>query len=74
MRLTSPLYVSWLLISERVGLNEKASKENVGRGRTSEAHENDHTLLCESALRHKWEFPKIRGALFWGPYNKDPTI
>ena len=20
------------------------------------------------------EFPKIRGALFWGPYNKDPTI
>ena len=21
-----------------------------------------------------WEFPKIRGPLFWGPYNKDPTI
>ena len=21
-----------------------------------------------------WEFPKIRGALFWGPYDKDPTI
>ena len=21
-----------------------------------------------------WEFPKIRGALLWGPYNKDPTI
>ena len=21
-----------------------------------------------------WEFPKIRGTLFWGPYNKDPTI
>ena len=20
------------------------------------------------------EFPKIRGALFWGPYNKDQTI
>ena len=20
------------------------------------------------------EFPKIRGILFWGPYNKDPTI
>ena len=19
------------------------------------------------------EFPKIRGTLFWGPYNKDPT-
>ena len=21
-----------------------------------------------------WEFPKIRGTVFWGPYNKDPTI
>ena len=21
-----------------------------------------------------WEFRKIRGTLFWGPYNKDPTI
>ena len=21
-----------------------------------------------------WEFPKIRGTLFRGPYNKDPTI
>ena len=20
------------------------------------------------------EFPKIRGSLFWGPYNKDPII
>ena len=22
----------------------------------------------------KWEFPKCRGALIWGPYDKDPTI
>ena len=21
-----------------------------------------------------WESPKIRGTLFWGPYNKDPPI
>ena len=21
-----------------------------------------------------WEFPKIGGTLFWGPYNKDLTI
>ena len=21
-----------------------------------------------------WEFPKIGGTLFWGPYNQDPTI
>ena len=23
---------------------------------------------------HIWEFPTIRGTLFWGPENKDPTI
>ena len=21
-----------------------------------------------------WEFPRIRGTLFWGSYNKDPRI
>ena len=21
-----------------------------------------------------WEFPKIRGIVFWGPHNKDPPI
>ena len=21
-----------------------------------------------------WEFPKIRGTLFWGPYSKDPMM
>ena len=21
-----------------------------------------------------WEFPQVRGTLFWGPYNKDPTM
>ena len=25
-------------------------------------------------LEFNWEFPKIRGTLFGGPYNKDPTI
>ena len=37
--------------------------------------------LRVSCLKHPnintkriWEFPKIRGTLFWGPYNKDPTI
>ena len=23
---------------------------------------------------HIWEFPKVRGAVLWGPYNKDPTF
>ena len=27
-------------------------------------------LLCLT----NWEFPKIRGTVFWGPYHKDPTI
>ena len=25
-------------------------------------------------LQSIWEFPKIRGTIFWGPYNKDPTF
>ena len=25
------------------------------------------------AVISTWEFSKIRGTLFWGPYNKDPT-
>ena len=24
--------------------------------------------------RKTWEFPIIRGTLFWAPYNKDPAI
>ena len=29
-----------------------------------------HPQLCASV----WEFPKIRGTVFWGFYNEDPTI
>ena len=25
-------------------------------------------------LGYIWEFPKVRGTLFWDPYNQDPTI
>ena len=28
----------------------------------------------EGVHRQIWAFPKIRGTLFRGPYNKDPTI
>ena len=28
----------------------------------------------ELRRRRIWEFPKIRGNLVWGPYNKGPTI
>ena len=29
-------------------------------------------MVCEYPAI--WEFPKMRGTLFWGPYNQDPTI
>ena len=38
----------------------------VGRGILRPA-----SRYMESAM---WEFPKIRGTLFGGPYNKDPSI
>ena len=30
-----------------------------------------HGLTMEFVEVFKWEFPKIRGTLSWGPYNKD---
>ena len=30
--------------------------------------------ISSTTFRTSWEFPKIRGTLFGGPYNKDPTI
>ena len=35
-----------------------------------------HSTTCVSVVfvGPIWEFPKILGTLFWGPYNKDPTI
>ena len=27
-----------------------------------------------SGVYYIWEFPKIRGTLFWGPHYKDPII
>ena len=40
---------------------------------------SNHQALCQChslllVLVPDWEFPKIRGTLFWGPYNKHPTI
>ena len=31
-------------------------------------------LIFRRSLLELWGFPKIRATLFWGPYNKDPTI
>ena len=35
------------------------------------AEDWDSVMVTGSSI---WEFPKIRGTLFWGPYKKDPTI
>ena len=29
---------------------------------------------CLNDPRLTWEFPKIRGTLYFGPYNQDPTV
>ena len=31
-------------------------------------------MQAQTSKTLKWDFPKIRGTLFGGPYNKDPTI
>ena len=32
------------------------------------------TLQSPHENKPRWEFPELRRTLFWGPYNKDPTI
>ena len=32
------------------------------------------TVDLDKSYMTIWEFPKIMGTLFWGPYNKDPTM
>ena len=44
--------------------------------RFSDLHDTDHQNYGTPNFNQPpiWEFPKIRGTLLWGPYNKDPTI
>ena len=40
-------------------------------------HRDAQRELCsfpQSLGSEIWEFPNIRGTVFWGPYKKDPTI
>ena len=61
------------------GLGVFSSKPRLGEG---QLHQDLFQILCFVKLASpkpqvptpKWEFPKIRGTLFWGPYNKDSTI
>ena len=34
-------------------------------------HQSSIVMYCKAPI---WEFPEIRGTLFRGPYNRDPTI
>ena len=36
--------------------------------------EGGSELATPRSMLHTWGFSKIRGTIFWGPYNKDPTI
>ena len=50
-----------------LGLEMEASEVRVGRFRI-------WSLWLEANMKPMREFPKIRGTLFRGPYNKDLTI
>ena len=40
-----------------------------------EEHLDRQNRSCAALVGgNMWEFPKIRGTLFWGPYKKDPTV
>ena len=43
-------------------------------GRSAEIPEPPNRKAYKHSSSPKWELPNIRGTLFWGPYNKDPTI
>ena len=57
---------SFELVHQEVGLCRK--------GFTSQGVHMQAPYNLIHASIHTWEFPKIRGTLFRGPYNKDPTI
>ena len=41
-------------------------------GTKKATHPNNENL--QRLFGATWEFPKTRGTLFWGPYNRGPTI
>ena len=48
-----------------------------GRARTDARFDRftpEGETLSFRLFRTNWEFPKIRGTLFWGSYNKDPIV
>ena len=64
-----------LYVTGRVMLASEAGSEgNASFAGGAEWRKQTYAGLSDPRPSLKWEFPKIRGTLFWGPYNKDPTI
>ena len=55
----------------KVGSSIVLSSRCRSQGIWSRASESEGSGLRQSSIQ---EFPKMKGTLFWGPYNMDPTI
>ena len=62
--------------SKYLGPYIRNKRSHASSGRPAESvHSVRHVQAPQgSRYPNKWEFPKIRATLFWGPYIKDPTI
>ena len=66
--------------SEFMALSISACCETLGLGFNLQDSEREVKVQSPSKLNQpgtrmgRWEFPKIRGTIFWGPYNKDPIL
>ena len=58
--------------------SEKAGGDQIGVATGMSLSGSSGFIACNTRAPHvpklTWEFPKIRGTLFWGPYKKDPTF
>ena len=71
--LGSPVAPLFLLL----GFNRGTQKETGQKGTTGEPSCSGFCIRLYGftvQVLSIWEFPKIRGTVFWGPYNKDPAI
>ena len=73
--------VSWLLGRSSEGFHEKTMGYSPGAlglallGQMELTGEPSSSNPFRSPYSgYTWEFPRIRGTLFWGPYKKHPTI
>ena len=78
MRLCMPvcMYVCVYIYTEREreGERERENKFNYTAVKPAVSTQKPALVWLLGLQSLKWKFPKIRGTLFRGPYNKDPTI